>query len=206
MSPGARRGHGHPPGPKKKGKGKAAKRKRGGDNVYDDLEEVEEEERAPAAGSNLARLEAVCAALPPQCRAVFEFRHSSWFCEEVYDVLRRHNCCLALVEVSGANGGSGAPRDRGWCATLRRGANPPPEAYPLTCDWGVYVRFHGRTGKYVGPYGEERMAAWAWQLRAWAESGRRVYAAFNNTDDGVPAGAITDARLIAAALSAFGVA
>lgn len=64
-----------------------------------------EENQAPAGEeppqSNLARLEALGAVLPSDGRFVFEFRDSSWFCEEVYEVLRRHNWCLALVEVSG---------------------------------------------------------------------------------------------------------
>ena len=27
-------------------------------------------------------------------RLVFEFRHSSWFCEEVYDIMRRNDWCV----------------------------------------------------------------------------------------------------------------
>ena len=44
------------------------------------------------------------------------------------------------------------------------------------------------------------MATWAQRMREWAISGRKVYAAFNNTDDGIPPSAIADARALAAAM------
>ena len=31
---------------------------------------------------------------PPPPRLVFEFRHPSWFCEEVYDIMRRNDWCV----------------------------------------------------------------------------------------------------------------
>lgn len=30
---------------------------------------------------------------------MFEFRDISWYCAEVYEVLRQHDWCLALVDV-----------------------------------------------------------------------------------------------------------
>lgn len=93
-----------------------------------------------------------------------------------------------------------------WSGTLRHGPNPPPEQYPLdSCPWGVYLRFHGAGGKYTGAYVPKRMAAWAERIRYWTATGRRVYTAFNNTDDGTPPSAIADARDLAAALRRLGV-
>lgn len=31
-------------------------------------------------------------------RMAFEFRHSTWFCDEVYDVMRRHSAALCVAE------------------------------------------------------------------------------------------------------------
>jgi uncharacterized protein YecE (DUF72 family) len=36
--------------------------------------------------------------LPPQIRAAFEFRHISWFSEEVYDLLRNADAAMCLAE------------------------------------------------------------------------------------------------------------
>jgi uncharacterized protein YecE (DUF72 family) len=45
-----------------------------------------------------ARLEAFLAELPKPYRSAFEFRHASWFCEEVYSLLRAANAALCLAE------------------------------------------------------------------------------------------------------------
>lgn len=45
-----------------------------------------------------ARLDAFLAALPDDLRAVFEFRHDSWFDEGVYDLLRAGGTGLVLSE------------------------------------------------------------------------------------------------------------
>lgn len=148
----------------------------------------------------LARMEDLGKVLDPNGKFVFEFRHISWFCPELYVILKRHNWCLALVEVSGAG--------PAWCSTLSKGPNPRIEDYPLdSCTWGAYVRFHGAQGKYIGAYGPEKMTEWAWKFAEWtgqSDPSRRVYAAFNNTDDGRPPGAIADPRSLADALRNLG--
>ena len=204
--------------------------------------------------SNLERLRALGEFLPREGRYVFEFRDASWFCPEVYAVLKQYNFCLAIVEVLGAvgdvQGGGGGARgkksklfkwkinflymrlleklmssiirrkinvlsfifpENGWVPTLHRGQNPLPENYPLECcDWGVYIRFHGSSGKYLGAYGAAEMAKWAERMYTWGSGNehrnqRTVYAAFNNTDDGVPLpSAIQDATALAAALRQLG--
>src|SRR4030095_12238701 len=44
------------------------------------------------------RLSGVLTLLPPDLRAAFEFRHPSWFDEEVYGLLRRRNVALCIVD------------------------------------------------------------------------------------------------------------
>jgi uncharacterized protein YecE (DUF72 family) len=47
---------------------------------------------------DVTRLGDALALLPPAVRAAFEFRHASWFTEEVYALLRARNAALAIVE------------------------------------------------------------------------------------------------------------
>jgi uncharacterized protein YecE (DUF72 family) len=151
----------------------------------------------------LSRLDALGNLLDPNGKFVFEFRHNSWFCTETYNLLKKYNWCLAMAVVSGTK--------KGWCSTMMEGPNPRIEDYPLDCcTWGAYVRFHGATGKYVGAYGPEKMAEWALKFAEWQGSddgngpSRRVYAAFNNTDNGIPPSAIAYPRALAEALRNLG--
>jgi uncharacterized protein YecE (DUF72 family) len=77
---------------------------------------------------NDVRLVAALARLPPG-RHCFEFRHESWFADEIYELLRRHGVALVI------------------------GDHPerPFQTYELTADW-TFIRFHyggrGRRGNY----------------------------------------------------------
>lgn len=53
-------------------------------------------------------LTAFCAALPKGARAALEFRHASWFCDEVYSVLSDAQVALCACEVDPEEG-TGAP-------------------------------------------------------------------------------------------------
>ena len=52
----------------------------------------------PNLKKDVARLDAFVTALPPHVRAAFEFRHPSWFDEDVYEVLRRRHLALCLAD------------------------------------------------------------------------------------------------------------
>ncbi|MGH9425925.1 MAG: DUF72 domain-containing protein [Terriglobia bacterium] len=45
-----------------------------------------------------------------RARLSFEFRHASWFCDDLYQLLRRHECALAVVEKEEGEGAE-APRE-----------------------------------------------------------------------------------------------
>jgi len=99
------------------------------------------------------RLAAALAALPPG-RHCFEFRHESWFVEDVYALLREAGAALVIGD---------AP-------------NRPFQAHVLTADW-TYVRFHhGRRGRR-GNYSETELREWAQRIRSW---GVETWAYFNN--------------------------
>jgi len=52
----------------------------------------------PFLKCNAARLEAFLRELPQEVRAAFEFRHESWFCDEIFDLLRKANAALCEAE------------------------------------------------------------------------------------------------------------
>ena len=102
-----------------------------------------------------SRLAATLGALQPG-RHAFEFRHDSWFCPPVLQLLRDAGAALVLAD------------------DARR---PLPDA-GATTDWR-YVRFHyGRRGRR-GNYSPTEIADWASRIRAWRSEGD-VYAYFNN--------------------------
>jgi uncharacterized protein YecE (DUF72 family) len=109
-------------------------------------------------------------ALPSDYRHVLEFRHPSWYRDEVRD----------LLTASGV----------GFCVHDMAGSPSPAWATGPA----AYLRLHG-TGraKYTGSYGAKRMILWAGQLREFAEAGREVFVCFNNTMKGE---AIPDAQLL----------
>lgn len=52
----------------------------------------------PFLKCNAARLEAFLRELPQEIRAAFEFRHESWFCDEIFNLLRKANAALCEAE------------------------------------------------------------------------------------------------------------
>ena len=52
----------------------------------------------PNFKKDMDRLEGFLAGLPGDVRAAFEFRHDSWFDDEVFGALRRHNRALCLAD------------------------------------------------------------------------------------------------------------
>ncbi len=118
------------------------------------------------------RLAGALALLPPG-RHAFEFRHPSWFHDDVYDLLRDHGAALVL------------------------GDHPerPFQTCDATADWR-YVRLHyGRRGRR-GNYSERELQEWAQRLHMWRAQ-TEMYVYFNNDWE---AFAPRDARLLSAAL------
>jgi uncharacterized protein YecE (DUF72 family) len=96
----------------------------------------------------------------PSGRHCFEFRHASWFVQEVYELLRARAAALVI------------------------GDHPqrPFQSHELTADW-TFVRFHyGHRGRN-GNYSERELREWARRIAAWRE-GVDVYAYFNNDWEG----------------------
>ena len=110
----------------------------------------------PSLHKNLDRLGTFIQLLPRDRTAVFEFRHESWFSEDVYELLREFSAALCIHDMPGV-------------ATPRM----------VTSDV-IYIRFHGSTGKYEGDYPESTLRDWAGWLKKHIKGIRSVYAYFNN--------------------------
>jgi len=128
----------------------------------------------PSLRKDLGRLDAFLGRLPPGLEHVVEFRHSSWYDEEV----------LALLDRRGA----------GFVTHDLIGLVSPRWASGRT----AYVRFHGSQGKYWGRYSEEQMAEWAGWMHEQQAAGRSAWAYFNND---IHQHAIEDARTLKRALA-----
>jgi uncharacterized protein YecE (DUF72 family) len=120
------------------------------------------------------RLARALDALPPG-RHTFEFRHPSWFCEEVYELLRWHGVALCIGD--------------------RRGL--AFQTHEITADF-TFVRFHyGHRGRR-GNYSETELRDWAARIADWSRS-VDVYAYFNNDwEVFAPRNALALRRMLAA--------
>jgi uncharacterized protein YecE (DUF72 family) len=114
------------------------------------------------------RLAGALAQLPPG-RHAFEFRHASWFHDDVYALLRDHDVALVIGDDPGR----------------------PFQPHEFTTDFS-YVRFHRGTRGRNGNYSDAEIREWADRIRGWADE-RAIYAYFNNDWN---AYAIANARLL----------
>jgi uncharacterized protein YecE (DUF72 family) len=92
----------------------------------------------PYLKKDLPRLRRFLELVPPASRAAFEFRHESWFDDEVVSALRERKAVLCTADTE--EGG------------------PTAEVRP-TADWG-YLRLRR------ADYGEEQLRGWADRIRA----------------------------------------
>jgi uncharacterized protein YecE (DUF72 family) len=101
------------------------------------------------------RLEAALAALP-EGRHCFEFRHPSWFTDNVYAMLRAYGVALVIGDRKGLDF----------------------QTHEMTAGWTLVRFHHGRRGRR-GNYSESELEEWAQRFEQWR---RRVeiYAYFNN--------------------------
>jgi uncharacterized protein YecE (DUF72 family) len=113
----------------------------------------------PRWRADVPRLEAFLRSLPKRHSHAIEFRDSSWYSDEVFDLLSRHRVALCLHDMAGS-------------ATGRLSVGP-----------FVYVRFHGPV-RYGGRYDDDLLNSWADWLRAQARDGRPIFAYFNNDTGG----------------------
>jgi uncharacterized protein YecE (DUF72 family) len=98
--------------------------------------------------------------LMPEGRHCFEFRHESWFDDDVYELLGAHGAALVIGD---------HPK---W----------PFQARELTTDWTLVRLHHGRRGRR-GNYSRSELDTWARRIAAW-RSRAEVLVYFNNDWEG----------------------
>jgi uncharacterized protein YecE (DUF72 family) len=105
---------------------------------------------------DVRRLERFVKILPKKYRYVFEFRHPSWFCSEIFKILKKYNISLCLAD---------SPR---W-----------PYQEEITADF-VYLRMHGGKILYGSNYSDKELKEWAKKIKKFLEADLDVYVYFNN--------------------------
>jgi uncharacterized protein YecE (DUF72 family) len=111
--------------------------------------------------ANPKRLQAFLKKMPADYRYAFEFRHTTWFCEEVYDILRQTKSALCLWELKG-------------------------ELSPIevTANF-VYVRLHGpKHQAYQGSYPDKILRDWKRKVDGWTLARKNVLIYFDNDEKG----------------------
>ena len=89
-------------------------------------------------------------------RLACEFRHDSWFTEEIFSLLSRYNVTLCVAD---------SPRY--------------PRQNLVTANF-VYIRFHGRTELFASKYSDAELAEEAKRIKRYLRDGLDTYVYFNN--------------------------
>lgn len=87
-----------------------------------------------------------------------EFRHRSWYTDQIYEMLEQHQAAMVWHD-------------------LPASAAPMQES---SVDF-IYLRFHGPEGGYRGSYTDDFLSEYATYITDWLAEGKTVYAYFNNT-------------------------
>lgn len=106
--------------------------------------------------ANRERLASFLKMLPRRYRYAFEFRDASWYADEIFELLERHDVSLCLSDHYDAP----AP----WVVTAKH----------------VYVRGHGPGGRYKDNYSDATLRNWARTMRKWKRQRRDVFVYFDN--------------------------
>ncbi len=101
------------------------------------------------------RLACALALLPKGKRAAYEFRHPSWYDEDIFALLRAHDAALCISDHADA-----------------------PAPWIETASW-VYVRGHGPGGRYRGAYSDATLRRWVKRMRAWSND-KDIFCYFDN--------------------------
>jgi len=93
-------------------------------------------------------------------RLACEFRHQSWFCEEIYSLLRHYGVALC------------------WADSARF-----PQDHVLTASF-AYIRMHGKPRLYSSKYSSREIETLAKKIKALEADGLDVFVYFNNDFQG----------------------
>ena len=110
----------------------------------------------PNLHADLNRLENFIAELPKKQKSFFEFRHTSWYDDKIFELLDRYGCGLCV-------------HDLGELATSK-----------VITGRMIYLRFHGQPESSDGNYLNTTLMQWAKWIHENVSSVHDVFAYFNN--------------------------
>jgi len=113
----------------------------------------------PQMQRDASRLKTALKLLPSAQRAAFEFRHPSWFEQEIFDLLQDHDAALCISDHKDA-----------------------PAPWIRTATW-AYIRGHGPGGTYHGSYSDAELRKWAQHVGTWRKQGADIFCYFDNDVD-----------------------
>jgi uncharacterized protein YecE (DUF72 family) len=102
------------------------------------------------------RLTAFLNILPQGMKHAIEFRHNSWFEEEVFDILRKYHVGFCIFDM------------------------PKLTSPIIATEDFAYIRFHGSGSLYSSRYSDKEMAGWTKKINRLAKKLKEVYIYFNN--------------------------
>ena len=108
----------------------------------------------PSLTKNMDLLQGFLSHLSPNHKNVIEFRHESWFSEDVYSLLRSHKVTFCVV------------------------SSPELPDHIVETAEASYFRFHGRIGWYKYNYTDEELKEWAEAIKKTKSKECFIY--FNN--------------------------
>ena len=106
----------------------------------------------PTLKKETARLADTLYLVPPDVRCAFEFRHASWFADDVYEVLRARNAALCIAD-----------NEEGATSAV------------ATADWG-YLRLR------AVEYSDAALAGWVETVRGVGAGWRDAFVFFKHED------------------------
>lgn len=112
---------------------------------------------------NAERFQEFLQVLPKRRKYTFEFRDHSWYDDEIYRLLEKHNCAFCIYELAGHT-----------------------SPLKVTADF-IYIRLHGPGDKYQGNYTNKELKEWAVRIQEWASNNKDVYLYFDNDQNGYAA-------------------
>jgi uncharacterized protein YecE (DUF72 family) len=123
----------------------------------------------PSFKLNKERLIEFIHLLSDDYKYTFEFRHSSWFIDEIYELLSKNDIALCITDLNG---------------------KLSPEE--ITSSF-TYIRLHGPQMAYTGSYGPAELKSWKTKINNWMASNKSVYCYFDNDEKGY---AVEDAKAL----------
>ncbi len=110
---------------------------------------------------NKERLERFLHQLPNDFEYAFEFREKSWWNDNTYELLNKHNAAFCIYHMPDEE----APRE-------------------ITSDT-IYIRLHGTRKKYSGSYSLQQLTGWKRWITNRLDKVNSVYVFFNNDEKAI---------------------